>query len=145
MSAQVNLLPPELAQKKRAQRTTRLTIIGVAAWLAVLGGLFVVKDGQVQEAMADRDAAQAEVQRLQTQVAELDEYRLIAAQLDARQALLTDAMSDEVSWARILGSLLRRRDGEAWRDHPTRSARAGPCSVLPRLRGTARRAHGAGH
>ena len=105
MSAQVNLLPPELAQKKRAQRTTRLTIIGVAAWLAVLGGLFVVKDGQVQEAMADRDAAQAEVERLQTRVAELDEYRLIAAQLDARQALLTDAMSDEVSWARILNDM----------------------------------------
>lgn len=105
MSAQVNLLPPELAEAKQAKRVTRLTIVGVAAWLAVLGSLFVVKDGQVQDAMAERDAAQAQVQHLQTEIVALDEFRQLAAQLDARQAMLTSAMNDEVSWARILNDL----------------------------------------
>lgn len=105
MSARVNLLPPELATKRRARMITRLTFVGVAAWLAVLGSLFVTKTAQVEDARVERDAAQAQVQVLENEVAALDEYRVIAARLDARNALLASSMSDEVSWARILNDL----------------------------------------
>lgn len=113
MSARVNLLPPELAVRKRTRRTARLTIVGVAAWLAVLGGLFVLKDGQVQDAMAERDSAAAQVQVVQTRVAALDEFRLLAAQLDARNDLLAAAMDAEVSWARVLNDLSLAFPGDA--------------------------------
>jgi hypothetical protein len=105
MSARVNLLPPELATKRRARRITHITFVGLAAWLAVLGSLFVAKTAQVDDARAERDAAQTQVQVLEQQVAALDEYRVLAAQLDARGALLTASMSEEVSWARILNDL----------------------------------------
>lgn len=113
MSARVNLLPPELAVRQRTRRTARLTIVGVAAWLAVLGGLFVLKDGQVQEATVERDSAAAQVQVVQTRVAALDEFRLLAAQLDARNDLLAAAMDAEVSWARVLNDLSLAFPGDA--------------------------------
>lgn len=105
MSASVNLLPPEIAQKRAARRVSRLTVVAVAAWLAMLGSLFVIKDGQVDDARAERDAAQTQVVTLQQEVAALDEYAQIAAKLDARNAILAAAMADEVSWARILNDL----------------------------------------
>lgn len=113
MSAKVNLLPPEIAQRRRQRRTARLTALGVVVWMALLGGLFVYKTGEVAEAELARDAAQAEVATLQTQVAALGEFQQLALQLDARSQLLAAAMTDEISWARVLNDLSLAFPGDA--------------------------------
>lgn len=105
MSASVNLLPPEIEQQRVARRVSRLTVVAVAAWLAMLGSLYVVKDGQVDDARARRDGAQARVAVVEQEVAALDEYAKLAAKIDARNTILASAMADEVSWARILNDL----------------------------------------
>jgi hypothetical protein len=101
----VNLLPPEHAQRKRAQRTTRLSVIGLAAWLAVLGGVHYYKTGEVESARLDRDVAQAEVDALEIRLAELEPYRQLAEALESRNTLLAYAMEEEVSWAQVLNDV----------------------------------------
>lgn len=105
MIARVNLLPPEIETARRARRTARLSTVAVAAWIGVLGVGFMIKTDQVDAARDDRDAAQAQVDDLNREVAALDEYAKLAAALDARSAILTSAMTEEISWARVLNDL----------------------------------------
>lgn len=82
-----------------------LSALGVVVFVAVLGGLYVHKLDQVREAEQARDEAAAEVAALEQERAQLQEYRELADFLDARNALLADAMEDEVSFARGLNDL----------------------------------------
>jgi Tfp pilus assembly protein PilN len=82
-----------------------ITVGAVAAWVLVLGVVYGVKQADVNAARLARDEAQAEVTRLQGEVAELREFGELAQRLDAREALLAEAMSAEISYARLLNDL----------------------------------------
>lgn len=105
LTAGVNLLPQEIDTERRARRRAVLSALGVVVFIAVLGGLYVNKLEQVREAEQARDEAAAEVASLEQERAQLQEYRELANLLDARNALLADAMSDEISFARGLNDL----------------------------------------
>lgn len=113
MSAHVNLLPPELAQRSRAARTRGITIAAVVAWVAVLAVFYLLKLGAVAGVENERDLAQQEVDRLEAQVAELQPYADLDRQLAARNDLLAAAMATEVSWARLLNDVAIAFPGNA--------------------------------
>ncbi len=104
-SVRINLLPPEVAQRARRRR------LGVAVggllvvYVLLLAALYVVKLGQVNQARAERDDAQAEVTRLESEVAALGPFRALDQQLDQRNAILAQAMAEEVSMAGLLNEL----------------------------------------
>lgn len=101
----VNLLPESVRERQRQRRATMITVGAVAAWVLVLGVVYGVKQADVNAARLARDEAQAEVTRLQGEVAELREFGELAQRLDAREALLAEAMSAEISYARLLNDL----------------------------------------
>ena len=102
MSVKVNLLPRELEEIERGKRVTRLTIVGVLAFVVLLGGAYAYQYSEVRAAEADRDEASAEVAQLQTELESLAEFRELKDRYDARKDLLSTAMAPEISWARIL-------------------------------------------
>lgn len=104
-TVQVNLLPQELAQKERSRQITLATVGLVLLWVALLGGLYALKLAEVSEAEAVRTDVQADVARLEAQVAQLQQYRELADELEARNKLLGEAMATEISYARILNDL----------------------------------------
>lgn len=104
-SVRVNLLPPEVAERQRARRTAAITAGAVVVYALVLGGVYLLKLGAVNDAREDRDQAAERVAQLQAQVAELQQYADLAARLEARNQLLARAMADEVAWARVLNEL----------------------------------------
>ena len=105
MSARVNLLPPQLAERKKARRVAQASTASVACIALALGAGYVAKVNAVEEARGDRDRVQAGVVALERQVAALDEYRQLANRLHAGNAMLAAAMETEVSWARVLNDL----------------------------------------
>lgn len=105
MSARVNLLPPEIAERAAARRIRTYSVLGVVVFAVLLGGLYVLKLGAVEQARSERDDAQMRVVQLEQRIAALDEYRVLAERLDNGNALLTAAMADEISWARVLNDL----------------------------------------
>jgi hypothetical protein len=59
----------------------------------------------VEDAQLERDAADRRVAVLRSDLDELSEFQTLVDDIDARESLLTAAMDDELSWARVFGDL----------------------------------------
>lgn len=105
MSARVNLLPREIEQRARARRTASWTVAGVVLFAALLGLIYLGKLGALDDARAERDAAQDAVAEARAELASLAEFERLDREVKARNALLSAAMATEISWARVLNDL----------------------------------------
>lgn len=105
MSVKVNLLPREAAGVRAARRVTGFTIVAVVLFVAVLGLLYMAKLNEITQAEEEREVVQADISRLQAEIAQLEQFRQLANEFEARNALLAAAMSSEISMARVLNDL----------------------------------------
>lgn len=101
----VVLLPPRYAEAKRSRRVTQISLVAGTLCLSAiaLGSALVWRN--TQEITAERDAMQARVNTLQSQVTALNEFKAQADRLASANKDLTAVMSSEVSWARMLNDL----------------------------------------
>lgn len=109
----VNLLPVEYLQRRRTRRLGWLTAAALLVFILLLAGLYWLKRQDVEQARAERDDAQAQVAVLEGQVARLQPFAQLAADLDSGNKLLTAAMSSHVSWSRNLNDLAVRLPRDA--------------------------------
>jgi Tfp pilus assembly protein PilN len=125
----VNLLPPEIAETRRMRR------IQVGLGGAVLGAvgivalLYVAASSSASSAQTDLDAATAKHTQLQ---AETVKYRDVTAVYDraaAAQAMLTQAMGEEVRYSRFLTDLSLSIPENVWIKNLTFSQGAAPAAV----------------
>ncbi|MGH3441713.1 MAG: PilN domain-containing protein [Nitriliruptorales bacterium] len=98
----VNLLPREYRERERARRARALAVLGGLVFVAVLAGLYLLQVGRVNDAEARLAEEQAETQRLQSRVQELNEFAELNQRLEAANARLVTTMGREVSMAGIL-------------------------------------------
>jgi Tfp pilus assembly protein PilN len=110
----VNLLPPEIAEKRRA-RTIQAGLGGAVA-LSVVGVVagYVLAHASATHAKSQLADAQADTARLQTQVAQYAGDETLRAQLAAEQGMLTAAMGSEVQWSHYLNDLTLRIPDNVW-------------------------------
>jgi hypothetical protein len=105
VSVRVNLLPGQVRERSTARRGSFLAALLVLLAIAGMAFLFLAKRGAVDDAIADRDAAQAEVNRLQAEVQALGQFQALADELAAGNGLLVTAMGDEIAVARVLNDV----------------------------------------
>lgn len=101
----VNLLPPEIEELRRFRRIQIGLGGGVLAAAGVVALLFVAASGSVESANTEVTAAQAEQSRLQAETAKFADVTAVYAQAAAAQAMLTEAMGEEVRYSRFLSDL----------------------------------------
>jgi Tfp pilus assembly protein PilN len=100
--SQVNLLPPELRQRQARRRSTSLAIAGGLVLVAIVVGFSLLKASELSQKHEDL-AAQREVNaRVQQQIAELQKYGALQAQLQTKEQLIAKVYTSEVSWSGIL-------------------------------------------
>ena len=104
-TVKVNLLPREIEERAKERRRIGLTAAALLAFIAVLAVLYVLKLGDVADATTERDLAQAEVQRLERELAQLQEFAELAQSVDTREQVLVAAMAQEVDVAGLLNDL----------------------------------------
>jgi Tfp pilus assembly protein PilN len=114
MLPRVNLLPPEIAAAQRLRVVQAGLGAGVLAALVVVGGLFVVATGQQHSAQTDLDTAKAQATALQAEQAKYADVPKVYAEVDARQAQLTQAMGQEIRWSYFLNDLSLRTPAKFW-------------------------------
>jgi hypothetical protein len=128
---QINLLPPELAEKRRARRVTRLMLLG-ALGLAVL--LALVYTAQLTRLSSERSRLETERTnnaKLRQQVAQLSQFARLRAELDAKQGLLTTLTVNEVRWSVILSDISRVIPSNAWLTTLTGTVQAPATGTAP--------------
>jgi Tfp pilus assembly protein PilN len=114
MLPRVNLLPPEIAAAQRLRGVQAGLGAGVLAALVVVGGLFVVATGQQHTAQSDLDTAKAKGTSLQAEQAKYADVPKVYAQVEARQAQLSQAMGKEIRWSYFLNDLSLRTPAKVW-------------------------------
>jgi type IV pilus assembly protein PilM len=98
----ISVLPGEVAAVRTQRRQMLLASAGVGALAVVLLLLWLARQNQVSN--EKNDAAKAEQQNasLQQQVAALQSVTALDAQIAQRRALVTNALSNDVAWTRLL-------------------------------------------
>ncbi len=126
----VNLLPPEIAERVRLRRIQGGLGAGVLAAAGVVALLFVLAGNSVDAANEELTVAQAEQSRLQAESAKYADVTAVYAQAAAAQAMLTEAMGQEVRYSRFLSDLSLTVPENVWVKSLTFSQAAAPAAAV---------------
>jgi Tfp pilus assembly protein PilN len=131
MLPRVNLLPPEIAAAQRLRGIQAGLGAGVLAALVVVGGLFVVATGQQHSAQSDLDTAKAQGTSLQAEQAKYADVPKVYAEVEARQAQLSQAMGKEIRWSYFLNDLSLRTPAKVWLTNVTVTENVDAATAVP--------------
>ncbi len=100
--SQVNLLPPELRQRQATRRATSIVVLVGLALLALVGLFYFLQVQRLSEAQDALEAQQARNAELEGQIAGLQQFAALQAELASKEALLATIFENEVSWSSAL-------------------------------------------
>ena len=101
----VNLLPPEIAESARFRKVQMGLAGGVLAAIGVVAMLYVGASGSLSDANSELETSQATGAQLQGEAAKYNDVTAVYAQAAAAQAMLTQAMGEEVRYSQFLNDL----------------------------------------
>lgn len=110
----INLLPPEVEQKRRVRRQTGFLALGFVAFLILLGAIWFVRQSTLDRERETLAALQAQQQELQTKVDALQEFAQLEQTVTQKRATLAAAMVNDVHWSRLLVELSMVIPGDSW-------------------------------
>jgi Tfp pilus assembly protein PilN len=100
--SQVNLLPSELRERQEIRRTTSLVVAAGLAVLALIGIFYVFQVQRLSQVESDLEAQQSQNAKLGSQIASLQEFADLQAELASKEALVGEIFVNEVSWSSAL-------------------------------------------
>ena len=101
----VNLLPPEIAERARFRRVQLGLGGGVLAAIGVVALLYVGASSSLTEANTELETQQATTTQLQAESAKYQDVTTVYANAAAAEAMLTQAMGEEVRYSQFLNDL----------------------------------------
>ncbi len=110
----INLLPPEQAKAAKARRGSFAVVFLVILFIAALGGLWFIRNGELNDATDAVAAQRIENQRMQGEIAALgdaDDARRLYAD---RAAQIDAALAVDIDWGRLLNDLGRVLPPRTW-------------------------------
>lgn len=114
MSRRINLLPPELAKKRRGQQLSSTMAIAGVGLIAVFVMLYVV---QVFRLGGERETLEREAQRngqLRARVAALSDFDDLEDELRSKTELLEELTRNEVRWSVVLADVSLIIPSDVW-------------------------------
>jgi Tfp pilus assembly protein PilN len=120
----INLLPTEIAEKRKERQQVLLLVVVALVWLLVLGAVWFVRQGTLRDEEDRLAAAQAQIATLESQIGALEEFRLLDERVKAKQAALSLVMANDVHWSRLMIEFSMLVPGDSWVTSFTGSATA---------------------
>jgi Tfp pilus assembly protein PilN len=122
MMRQIDLLPSTYAEKRQERRILSLIVGAGLVLLLLLVAYWFMLGGQVAGAQSDLAAAQQRNAQLQTQIAELQRFADLEAEVQAKELALKSVMNGDVAWPSVLTEVAMVVPGEVWLTDLTASA-----------------------
>jgi Tfp pilus assembly protein PilN len=101
----VNLLPPEIAESRRFRRIQMGLGGAVLGAVGIVAMLYVAASSSVSSAQNSLDTATAQHSSLQAETAKYSQVTAIYGRAAAAQAMLTQAMGEEVRFSQFMNDL----------------------------------------
>ena len=117
----VNLMPAEIAAAARFRRFQLAMGAAVVGAVVIVGALYVHGKSAVTSAQAQKTQAEQSQTAAQQELNGLRGVSDVYNQVAARQAMLTQAMGDEVDWSTYLSDLSLRIPDRVWLTNMTLS------------------------
>lgn len=110
----VNLLPPEIEQRRTFRRVQTGLGGAVLTSVALVALLYAAAAGAVSEAETDVAETTAIGTSLRAETTQYSDVTAVYAEAAAAKAMLTQAMGDEVRWSRLLNDLSLTVPDDVW-------------------------------
>jgi Tfp pilus assembly protein PilN len=124
MIRRMDLLPDRyLAKRKERREAVTVVVAGLLVLLLLLGWWFLLT-GQVSDEEDKLASVQAQNATLEAQIAELQQFSDLQAQIQAKSGALSTVMAGDVNWPSLLTELAMVIPGEVWLETLTASAGA---------------------
>ncbi|MDQ4028785.1 MAG: PilN domain-containing protein [Actinomycetota bacterium] len=122
MMRQIDLLPASYAEKRRERRTLGLVVGAGMALLLALVAWWLMLGGQISEAESQLADAEARNAQLGGQIAELQRFAELEAEVQTKELALQSVMTGDVAWPSVLTEVAMVIPGEVWLTDFTASA-----------------------
>lgn len=110
----VNLLPPEIGERRRLRKLQAALGICVVAAVGAVAASYVVASGGVTSAQDDLTTTQTQSSQLQAETAKYANVPATIAKVDAAKLQRSQAMSQEIRWSYYLNDLSLRIPAKVW-------------------------------
>jgi Tfp pilus assembly protein PilN len=97
----VNLLPPEILERRRAEKRVGLVIVAAIGVAIVLAGVWGFSYFRLQAKQDELAALQQQVQATNAQATQLAIFEQRASELKARQETVVQALGNRRDWAKL--------------------------------------------
>lgn len=133
---QINLLPREIAERRRARQVTIFLGIAAMALVAILGLVFLIQTARLAGERSRLEATERQTTVLQRRVAQLQNFADLEQTLRTKEDLLGRLTTDEVRWSVLLADISLVIPSEVWLTNFSGSVQppaAGPTAPGPTL------------
>jgi len=111
---QINLLPPEILERRRARQITSLLALGGLALVAILVLIFIVQAARLGGERGKLDDIKASNARLQRRVNQLASFSDLQNQVRTKEQLLGQLTTNEVRWSLLLNNISLVIPSDVW-------------------------------
>ncbi len=110
----LNLLGNESAESRRLRQDLIMAGAGVVVVVAILAGLFVVRDNQLTNVNGQVAQAQVQLARSQAQLARLAPVAQVKTQLTSEETQVKGVLSGDISWPVFISQLDAATPTDVW-------------------------------
>lgn len=110
----INLLPPEILERRRAEKRVGYVVVAAMGIAVVLAGVWVFGYANVQGREQELASLQQQVQSTNAAAAQLSIFEERAAELQARKATAALALGNRRDWARLLDEMSLVLPADMW-------------------------------
>ena len=110
----IDLLGTRVREPIDRSQLIKYGAIAAAALLVVLGGLYFLKKGQVDDARDDLHAAEAKNRALQSEISALSDVAQRQAQIETLAQQTQALLATDVAWSSVLQGLSRTIPSDVW-------------------------------
>ncbi|MDI6900212.1 MAG: hypothetical protein QMC79_00785 [Anaerosomatales bacterium] len=110
----INLLPPEILEKRRAEKRIVYVALVAVVLFVVLAGVWVLGYLRVESRRDTLDTKEQEIQATQAQAQQLAIFEQKESELQARKAVAEEALAARRNWAKLFDEVSLVLPNDIW-------------------------------